>query len=199
MDFFVKRVEKWSHLNDEELLINFHKTEDNTFFTELFSRYVHLAYYSCLKYLKSEEESREMVMHVFLKILEKTRNDKLELRFFKNWLFIIIKNECTEKFRQEKKSEKELNQYTEIGIDEAGSPHQVMEEQSGLKERQELIRKALEKLPQQQKICLELFFLQGRTYREIAQITDYPMNKVKSYLQNGKRKMKSIITKNTRT
>jgi len=96
--FFIQKIEEWSHLSDEQLLSAFHKSQDNTFFTELFSRYAHLAYYACFKFLQNEEESREMVMQVFLKILEKTRRDKLELDSFKTWLIVTIENKCTDKY-----------------------------------------------------------------------------------------------------
>ena len=45
----------------------------------------------------------------------------------------------------------------------------------------------------EQKKCVELFYLKGHSYREIAEETGYKMNEVKSFIQNGKRNLKSLI------
>ena len=48
-------------------------------------------------------------------------------------------------------------------------------------------------LNQEQKLCVELFFLQEKSYQEVTELTSFSMNNVKSYIQNGKRNLKICI------
>jgi RNA polymerase sigma-70 factor (ECF subfamily) len=52
------------------------------------------------------------------------------------------------------------------------------------------MEKCLEILPEEQKRSVDLFYLKEKSYREVADMTGYEMNKVKSYIQNGKRNLK---------
>ena len=55
----------------------------------------------------------------------------------------------------------------------------------------------MEKLPAKQKESVNLFYLQEKCYKEIADATGCTLNDVKSYIQNGKRNLKICIEKNS--
>ena len=57
-----------------------------------------------------------------------------------------------------------------------------------------LMESSIKELKEQQKICIELFYLQEKSYEDVAEITGYTMKEVKSYIQNGKRNLKIIMT-----
>jgi RNA polymerase sigma-70 factor (ECF subfamily) len=59
-----------------------------------------------------------------------------------------------------------------------------------LEDNLQAMEKCLETLPAEQQQSVNLFYLQEKSYREVAAITGYEMNKVKSYIQNGKRNLK---------
>ncbi len=50
-------------------------------------------------------------------------------------------------------------------------------------------------LNEQQRICVELFYLKEKSYKEITDETGYSLNEVKSYLQNARRNLKMFMTK----
>jgi len=52
---------------------------------------------------------------------------------------------------------------------------------------------AISGLSSEQKKCIELFYLNEKSYREVEQITGYTYNEVKSHIQNGKRNLKQMI------
>jgi RNA polymerase sigma-70 factor (ECF subfamily) len=56
---------------------------------------------------------------------------------------------------------------------------------------------ALNKLNPDQKLCVKLFYLQKKSYAEVAEITGFSMMQVKSYLQNGKRNLKLLLENNS--
>ena len=64
------------------------------------------------------------------------------------------------------------------------------------KDRQlELMNECLQELNNEQKQCVTLFYLEKRSYQEIADQTGYSMMQVKSYIQNGKRNLKNLLEK----
>ena len=52
------------------------------------------------------------------------------------------------------------------------------------------MEQCLETLPDEQKDSVRLFYLENKCYNEIAAITGYDWNKVRSYIQNGRRNLK---------
>jgi RNA polymerase sigma-70 factor (ECF subfamily) len=59
----------------------------------------------------------------------------------------------------------------------------------------EMMEASLKELNDEQRTCVTLFYLQKKSYNEIADITGYTTMQVKSYIQNGKRNLKIIIEK----
>ena len=46
---------------------------------------------------------------------------------------------------------------------------------------------------QEQQLCITLFYLEKKTYQQVAEISGYSMMQVKSHIQNGKRNLRSHI------
>ncbi len=64
---------------------------------------------------------------------------------------------------------------------------------NGELEKEENFRKldyCLGQLQNEQRKTIELFYLQGKCYNEIAETTGIEWNKVRSYIQNGRRNLK---------
>jgi RNA polymerase sigma-70 factor (ECF subfamily) len=57
------------------------------------------------------------------------------------------------------------------------------------------MEQCMEKLPPEQKETINLFYLEQKCYKDVAELTGYDLNKVKSYIQNGKRNLKICIEK----
>lgn len=55
------------------------------------------------------------------------------------------------------------------------------------------LEEAIKKLKDEQRICIELFYLQEKSYKEVADQTGLSMLNVKSHIQNGKRNLKIIL------
>ncbi|MNY44876.1 RNA polymerase sigma factor [compost metagenome] len=52
------------------------------------------------------------------------------------------------------------------------------------------LEKAIQHLKDEQRICIELFYLKDKSYQEISDELNIPLNTVKSSIQNGKRNLK---------
>ena len=56
------------------------------------------------------------------------------------------------------------------------------------------LKEGVEELNEEQRMCIELFYLKECSYAEVSTMTGYSMKEVKSYIQNGKRNLKKFIT-----
>jgi RNA polymerase sigma-70 factor (ECF subfamily) len=198
--------------SDTELVLKFRESRDNAIVGELFQRYTHLVFGVCMKYLKDEDNAKDGVMQIFEKILTDLHRHNVEN--FKGWLYMVAKNHCMMYFRSKKNhvelprelSDDSSNYNSEDGVAPLSLGRGVggevtMELASDLhhngedKEKQlTLMESAIKELKEDQKICIELFYLQEKSYEEVAKMTGYSMKEVKSYIQNGKRNLKIIMT-----
>jgi RNA polymerase sigma-70 factor (ECF subfamily) len=54
---------------------------------------------------------------------------------------------------------------------------------------------ALKELNTDQQLCVTLFYMEKKSYQQIAEQTGYSMMQVKSHIQNGKRNLRILIEK----
>lgn len=173
-----------SRLPDEELLILFKKSGDLGVLGELFTRYCELIYGVCLKYLSDRERAKDAVMQVFETLPSKISNHEIE--YFRGWIYVTTRNHCLMQIRAEKRS---IRQEMHDNIVENDLILNLDGEEP-LEENLGKLEKCIEKLGQDQRDCVKLFFMEEKTYKEISQETGNDLKKVKSYIQNGKRNLK---------
>lgn len=89
------------------------------------------------------------------------------------------------------KQELELNENTVVVMDFSSAEHLDDKEQQLLH-----LERAIATLNTEQKKCIELFYLQNKSYKEVCELTGYDLNAVKSYIQNGKRNLKLVLETN---
>ena len=57
-----------------------------------------------------------------------------------------------------------------------------------------LLELSINELNAPQKTCVTLFYLHKKSYQEIVENTGFSLLQVKSYIQNGKRNLKLLVT-----
>lgn len=147
---------------------------------------MHLVYGLSLKYLKEREESQDAVMQVFEKLIEAVK--KHDIQNFKSWLYVLAKNHCLMVLR----SKKGINSDSVI-MESSIQLHPI--EEDNLEDDLTKLEDCIRQLQDEQKQCVELFFLKKKPYLTIAEITGSDIKKVKSYIQNGKRNLKICMEK----
>jgi RNA polymerase sigma factor (sigma-70 family) len=188
---FFRRSHKKSHFSDEELIRQYQLTGETVYIGELYQRYTHLVYGMCLKYFKEEENSKDDVMQIFEKLLQVLKTQ--EVTKFQHWLHVLVRNYCLMELRKRKAHDTtSLEPLAEANPAILNIPQ---EDNQQLEEQLQQLEKGLNHIPEAQKICIDLFYLQKKCYQEIAAITGYDLNKVKSYIQNGKRNLKIYLEK----
>jgi RNA polymerase sigma-70 factor (ECF subfamily) len=89
--------DQFAHITDQELLGKYYAEHNNYWLGLLLQRYTMLLFGVCMKYLKNEEEARDGVQQVFLKVIQELPRYKVE--YFKSWLYMVAKNYCLMKLR----------------------------------------------------------------------------------------------------
>lgn len=181
-----KKLEK---LSDDKLLCLITEQNDQVALEVIFSRYVHIVFAACMKYLKDEDTARDAAMEIFENLPEKL--SKSPVKYFKSWLYVTVKNHCLMLLRKQKKyTDAELIENTKVLATNDTSEINIKKEEEN---RYNILLNCLSKLKGEQKICLELMYLQDYCYSDISVKTGFSLNSVKSYIQNGKRNLKIML------
>lgn len=183
--------DKYNHISEQELLRRFYQDGNKEWLGIVLQRYTLLLLGVCMKYLKNEEAARDAVQQIFLKAI--TELEKYQVEFIKSWLYMVAKNHCLMQFRDKNRQLVELSeQLVET---------QDTEELLSIKEKDQLLdwmHESLKNLNPEQQQCVTLFYLEKRSYQEVAEQTGYTLLQVKSNIQNGKRNLRLMIQRKSR-
>lgn len=177
-------------VTDQELLIHYKNTGELAHVGELFARYQSLMYGVCLKYFRDRDDAKDAMIQLFEKLVGilKTR----EVENFKSWLYVTTRNHCLMQIRAGKG--KLTQEFTSTSMENSVLLHP--EEEPELEINLIRLEKCIETLVEEQKQCVQLFYLQEKCYKDITQHTGFDLNQVKSYIQNGKRNLKNCMEHN---
>lgn len=188
---FIKNTSRIEEQDDLSLVAAYQKSGDLEVLGKLYNKYMHLVYGVCFNYFKDEEPSKDAVMQIFEELVSKLRIHQVQN--FKSWLHVLTRNHCLMALRKSSRNPTvtmednfvENSDFVHLDIDDT-------------KETQlTIMEKCMETLSEEQRRSVDLFYLQEKCYKEVADITGYDMLKVKSYIQNGKRNLKICIEKNS--
>jgi RNA polymerase sigma-70 factor (ECF subfamily) len=182
--FFGIQRKKYQQLSDKELIDLYITDRCRYTLPILYERYGHLVMGSCMKYLRQVENAEDITMRIFGELGAKLL--KHDVQHFKSWLYQVTRNECLQFLRKHKPGETTM--ISELTIP-AGSD-ETDGEAVQLEQRLQLLEKAIGQLKDEQRTCIELFYLEQRSYNEISEQLSIPLNTVKSAIQNGKRNLK---------
>lgn len=188
-----KKVNPNGNQSDEQLVKLYQQDGDLDVLAKLYQRYTGLVFGVCLKYLKNEEDSQDAVMQIFEKLVDSLK--KHEVANFKSWLHVLTKNHCLMWLRSQKN--KYMNDIQQINIEKnvefSYELHPLSENK--LEQDIEKLKLAIKSLPEGQKQCIEMFYLEQKCYKDIVDLTGFDLKKVKSYIQNGRRNLKIHMEK----
>ena len=151
---------------------------------ELYQRYMDLVYGVCLKYFKESEKSKDAVINIFEELVSKLK--KHEVENFKGWLHQVAKNHCLMQLRTPKNMK--TVEFNNEFVQNEDSVHL-----NGVLEKEENFLKleyCLSTLTDEQQKAIRLFYLEGKCYNEIVELTGQEWNQVRSFIQNGRRNLK---------
>lgn len=180
---------RYANMSDKELIDVYKKRKENAVIDEFFTRYAHLLYPICRRYLIENAKAKDTVMEIFSALGDKIV--KHEIENFRSWLCIVARNECLMQIR---KAEREIvidtSELIQKFVVESGEEMHLSNEEESEEEK---LSRLIPKLKNSQKLCLEMMYFQNMSYKEISQATGLSLKEVKSNIQNGKRKLRLMF------
>lgn len=194
---FFKRFRRPRPTADADYVLDYKATGNLDVLGELYERHIDLVYAVCFKYLRDEADSKDAVMQLFEQLIVDLRRH--EVTNFKSWLHSVARNYCLMHLRKQRVRVGDGD--TDL-IDDDRPAYKALavwpdEDEATLDVERHLTRlpAALGQLPEPQRVCIDLFYLQQKTYADVSDMTGYELKQVKSYLQNGRRNLKLILQK----
>lgn len=181
-------------MSDEALLNAISDDDSGNCLSEFFSRYRHLVLGVCIKYMKDTDDAQDITMQVFEKLID---TDFKEVLNAKAWLYTVARNQCLMALRKKDNTVIRIDlseNKDRMFMESQDLMHPILNGHDSDKEAElQKLEKTIDKLDPKQKICIELFYLKNKCYKEIEDITGFSPGNVKSYIQNGKRNLKLLM------
>ncbi|MFD2932836.1 RNA polymerase sigma factor [Spirosoma flavum] len=183
-----------SRSDPADYLATYRATGDLTVLGELYEQHMDLVYAVCFNYLRDEDEAKDAVMNLFEQLVTDLRRH--EVQQFGPWLHSVARNYCLMQLRKNQAHPK-ATLVTGTDMDEELLMRLPADDTDDMDLEEDLtfMEACLQTLPTEQQTCLTLFYLERKTYTEVADLTGYELKKVKSYLQNGRRNLKICMNK----
>lgn len=181
-------------LPDEELVERYRHSHDNRYIGELYVRYDRLVYGVALKYLKDHDAAADALMAIFEKLMDDLKKHPVET--FRPWFYVLAKNHCLQMLRSSKRARDRQERYA----DDLSSMESAAQEHPTAEDRERWLQTMESCLPQlkdDQRTCIELFYLKQMSYKEIGEQTGFSFKQVKSHIQNGRRNLERMMRSET--
>lgn len=169
-----------SDISDEDLMGRFQEGDESAF-VELYDRYNRRIYAYCVKMLKDKVQAEDLFQEVFIRISRKRQH--FQGGNFSGWLFAITRNLCLNAIRDS------VN-HTSL---EDVQGMMAAPERELYDETSELLRDAIEQLPEDMKEALVLRVYSGFSYKEIADITNAKLATVKVRIHRAKLRLYDLL------
>ena len=179
---------------DEEKLIAEAQQGDVTAYNRLVLHYQDIVYNVALRIMKDPGSAEDATQEAFISAynaLQRFRGGS-----FKSWLLRIVTNACYDELRRRKRRpQSSLDAITE----EIESPSFMADDSVGPEDRQQqvelidAVERCLEDLPDEQRIAAVLCDVEGREYKEIAEIMSTSLGTVKSRISRARSKLRDCL------
>ena len=178
------RSTRTEQLSDEQLLAAYVEKNDVQALGDLYERYMPMVYGVCLKLLKDAGKSEDAVMAIYEELTRKVKVH--EVASFRGWLYVLARNHCLMEWR--KNQRKPTNHHAPEDMVRYDATEQAFEYE--LPNESDPLAKCLEELNKKQRDCVQWFYYEDLSYKNISDMINEEVGKVRSYIQNGRRNLK---------
>lgn len=189
-------IGKITHGNadDEIELMKRIQARDADALEELYDLYDRLLFGMVISIVKKREEAEDLLQEIFVKIWNKADSFNPDRGNVYSWIVTLARNKAIDRIRSKgyKTQKKQSVSIHEPLFSLEGDKHDPMET-TIFSDRAELVKKALEEIPEKQSEVIKIAYYRGMTQTEIADHLDIPLGTVKTRTRQGMMKLKSIL------
>lgn len=182
-------------IGDSELVTKL-KNADEQVFRQLVLQYQDKIFNTCISLVKNAEDADDLTQEVFIEIfrsIHKFREDSL----LSTWIYRIAVNKSLEHLRRMKRKRRAgiltwfNKENREVSNDAVDFNHPGVQVEN--EEQSRILFRAVEKLPESQKIAFTLHKLEGLSYEQIAAVMQKTLSSVESLMHRAKSNLKKEL------
>jgi len=188
----------------DELLISRCRRGDERSFEILFERYKGRIYTFIVRFVKDQKSAEDLFQETFIRVFRKARHFRHRAKF-STWLYTIAANLCKDELKKRRrresvpldapapghKPEEEFSPRIEGMADSSEGPRVEAEK----RELRHVLTLALDELPENSRMVIELHVMHGLRYREVAEILGCPVGTVQSRMHNAVQLLRKKVGK----
>lgn len=178
-----------SILPDENQIVRLLKESDENAFNMLFRFYSTRLYHFAYSYLKSAEDSKEIVQETFIRIWEKRDIIDIE-QSFSGFLFTIAQRIILNRIRRTKTE----NHYKALALEKEEPGTEFTEHEVIFSDLDKLRQNALHELPPRRKLIFQMIREQGMTYKEVAEKLDISIKTVEAQMTEAVKHLRARLS-----
>ncbi|HXN08984.1 MAG TPA: sigma-70 family RNA polymerase sigma factor [Candidatus Acidoferrales bacterium] len=159
---------------------------------ELYDRYSKVAYSLAYRIVGDRGNAEDVVQDAFLSVWRQAGTYKRERGAARTWLMSIVHHRSIDRLRSGASSSNTIP-YEELPETREETTKPSIWQQAWNNVRGDMIRRALERLPVEQKKSIELAYFSGYTQAEIAELMGVPLGTVKGRMRIGLQKLRTML------
>jgi RNA polymerase sigma-70 factor (ECF subfamily) len=166
---------------------------DRAAFAELYDRFAGVLFSVAFRVVNDREVAEDVLQDVFIQIWEKAPLYDPSRGKPMTWAITLTRNKAIDRLRSVQRrnrlhGEVEREAKSEVRFDGSGSADAVEVAEAG-----QIVRGALEKLPDEQRVPIEMAFLKSMTQSEIAEALGQPLGTVKARIRRGLLRLRQVV------
>ncbi len=183
----------------DEILIERFLSGDVSAFNTLVWRWEKQIYNFILRYLGDYELAKDAMQRTFIRVykgLSKLRDRKK----FSTWLFQIALNQCKDELKKRKRKHVSIS---EVRRDDSSGSREIVsviadpnngpESVTQMDSVTSILKKALQCIPEEQRVVIIMKEYHGLKFIEIAEILSVPLNTIKSRMYYGLNSLRKVL------
>lgn len=153
---------------------------------------------TCISFVPNKEDAEDIAQDVFIEVFKSINKFKGHSKL-STWIYRITTNKCLEFIRKRNTKKRFAFLQSIMGNDipldktnyftEMNHPGIVLEN----KEKSDILFKAINQLPEAQKVIFTLSKIDGKSYQEICDITEKSLSSVESLMFRAKKNLKKLL------
>jgi len=188
----VNAMASYKQLSDKELADLYKSSANQDLLATLYNRYSDLLFGVSMKYLKNTDAASDACADIYVELVGKML--KHEVIQVKAWLHTVARNHCLMKLRGDKKMPTDEFPEHLMQSEADWHPDNAVERENKLTSLED----CMETLKTEQRQAVSLFYMEQKSYNEIAELTGIPWNNIRSHIQNGRRNLKNCMDEHER-
>ena len=183
---------------DEQILIEKLKQGDEAAFKEVVETWQNMVYNTALGILQNAEDAEDVAQEAFVQAYESIKTFKAESKF-STWLYRITTSKALDHLRRKKRKKRFAYLQSLFGAEGEAIAEKPDFHHPGValdnKERAAVLFKAIDQLPENQKLAFTLHKLEGLSYHEISEVMKTSLSSVESLMHRAKTNLKKSLEK----